>query len=394
LLGLSIVTGYQGSIVTQAITFAVDEFGSTKAQQGQALSAIRADVFMTLVFVWMADRIGRRKVLLVCALISPVLTACTAFAPNLVAFVGIQIVARSFVTATAVLVAVVGVEQMPAPNRGWASSILVGAAAVGTALLFIPLAFAGRSPTFWRVMFLPPLLGILIALVAARHIAETDRFTRLESKRRLPTEHQTTVTKHTYQTYLARLGVLAAWLILMGIFSTPARQFQNDFLRDEHGFTAGQLSAFGFLTNLPGLFGVFIGGALSDRTSRRRTVGLGLLGYGIFTATMFLSSGQTLWVMAMMSSFCGAIALPGLAIIVPELFPTALRSLASGFSTWFNRIGSALGLYVAGYFADRYKIGPTLAVLAISIIAGSFVVMFAVPEPARQELEVLNPEDR
>jgi MFS family permease len=381
--------------VTQAITFAVDEFGSTQSRQGQALSLIRADVFLTLVFVWIADRIGRRKVLLVCALIGPVLTACTAFAPSLPAFVGIQIVARSFVTATAILVAVVGVEQMPAANRGWASSILVGAAAVGSALLFIPLAFAGSSPTFWRVMFLPPLVGVVVALIAARHIAETDRFTRLENKRRSTGEQQSQPpSKHAYKTHLARLGIIAAWLILMGVFSTPARQFQNDFLRDEHGFSAGQLSAFGFLTNLPGLLGVFIGGALSDRTSRRKTVGLGLLGYGVFTAVMFLSSGPTLWITAMMSSLCGAIALPGLAIIVPELFPTALRSLASGFSTWFNRLGSALGLFLAGYFADRYKVGPTLAVLAISIIAGSFVVMFAVPEPARQELEVLNPEDR
>jgi predicted MFS family arabinose efflux permease len=382
------MTGYQGSIVTQAITFVVDEFGSTKAQQGRALSAIRADVFLTLIFVWIADRIGRRKVLLTCALISPVLTAATALTPSLSTFVMVQIVARSFVTATAVLLAVVGVEQMAAKNRGWASSILVGAAAAGTVTLLIPVSFAGRSPGFWRVMFLPPLLGIFAVIIAARYIHETDRFHHLEVKRQHGDAHI------GYTPHIKRLLVIAVWLILMGVFSTPARQFQNDFLREEHGFTPGRLGLFGLITNIPGLFGVFLGGALSDRTSRRRTVGVGLLGYGIFTGAMFLSGGKTLWMLAMASSLCGAIALPGLAILVPELFPTGLRSLASGFSTWFNRIGSAIGLLAAGYFADRFKVGPTLAVMSISIVLGSLVVMFAVPEPAGKELETLNPEDR
>ncbi len=385
---VGLVAGYQGSIVTQAISFVVDDFGSSKAQQGRALAAIRADVIITLVLVRLADRVGRRRMLLVCAVAAPLLTACTAAAPSLTVFACTQIIARAFVTATAVLVSVMGVEQMAARNRGWASSVLVAAAAIGSSLLFIPVYFADSSPGFWRVMFLPPLIGIGAALIAFRHIHETTRFKALEARRHAGGSDD------SFRDFRSRLAVIGAWLILMGVFTTPARQYMNDFLREERSFTSQQVSAFGVLTNIPGMLGVLLGGALSDRRGRRRIVGIGLLGYGTASGLMYLSHGSLLWAAAMAGSLFGAIALPGLAILVPELFPTSLRSQASGMSTGFNRIGSAIGLFTAGFVADRFSVGPTLAVMSASVIVGALIVMFAVPEPAGRELETLNPGDR
>ena len=365
----------------------VDDFGSSKAAQGRALATIRFDIIITLLLVQLADRIGRRRLLLTCATVAPILTASTAAAPNLALFAATQIIARGFVTATVVLISVMGVEQIAAANRGWASSVIVGAAGFGTSLLFIPVYFAETSPGFWRVMFLPPLIGIGAAVVAFRHIHETPRFTALEAHRRAGRFDD------RFGDFRARLMVIAAWLILMGIFSSPARQYLNDFLREERSFSAKQVSLFGFLTNLPALFGILLGGAISDRRGRRRVIGVGLLGYGIASGLMYLSSGTLLWTTAMVGSLFAAFALPGLAILVPELFPTALRSRASGISTGFNRIGGAIGLFTAGFVADRFGVGPTLAVMSVSILIGAVIVMFAVPEPAGRELEALNPSD-
>jgi MFS transporter, AAHS family, 3-hydroxyphenylpropionic acid transporter len=387
MLCISLFTGYQGSIITQAISFAVDEFGATKAEQGRALAFIRFDIVLTLVLVKLGDRLGRRRMLLTCAIIGPVLTAASSLAPSLLALAGMQVISRSFVTATAVLSAVMGVEQMPAAARGWASSMLVGVAAIGSALLFIPLAFADSSETFWRYMFLPPLLGLLAVTAVKRFIPESQRFAELEARR------ERGIADARLQTYLGRLGVIAAWLILMGIFSTPSRQFLNDYLREERSFSSGQLTLFGVLTNVPGILGVLLGGAVSDRFGRKATVGWGLIGFGIATGAQYLSSGPTMWIAAMVASLFGAFALPGLGILVPELFPTALRSQASGISTGFNRIGSFIGLFTVGLFSDRFNVGPTLGVMSISVILGAIVVLRFVAEPAGRELETLNPED-
>jgi MFS family permease len=387
LMSIALVVGYQGSITTQAISFAKDEFGATEQQQGQALAAIRFDILISLVIVKLADRLGRRNTLIVGAIVGPILTAFSALAPSLYWLAGMQVVSRSVVTATAVLITVVGVEEMPAPVRAWASSLMVAAAAFGTAVLFLPLAFADTSPGFWRLMYLPPLLGIPAVFVAARYISETKRFTDLAIRRSLG-KLDTTFAKH-----LPRLAIIGAWLILMGIFTTPARQFLNDYLREERGFSSGKLSLFGVLTNIPGSMAVLFGGAISDRKGRRFSVSLGLFGFAIGTAVLYLSDGSLLWGGAMLASVFGAFALPSLGIIVPELFPTALRSQASGFSTGFNRIGSAIGLLFGGWLAGHLGYGPTVAWLSISLFAGAAVVFFFVPESSRHELEELNPED-
>ncbi len=122
LRGLAVVfvtTGFCGTVTTNLITYVADEFGASRTEQGRALAAIRSDILISLVMVWIADRWGRRRTLLVTATLGITGTALCAAAPSLVGFTAMQIGARGFVTATAVIAAVLGVEEMPAPARAW-----------------------------------------------------------------------------------------------------------------------------------------------------------------------------------------------------------------------------------------------------------------------------------
>ncbi len=65
LCALSLVTGYLGTVLTQTITFAADEFGATKSAQGATLASARAGVVLSLVIMTIADRRGRQR-LMVC----------------------------------------------------------------------------------------------------------------------------------------------------------------------------------------------------------------------------------------------------------------------------------------------------------------------------------------
>ncbi len=385
LMVVSATTSYQGSITTQAITFIVDEFGSSKAQQGRALAFIRSDIIFTLIMLRVADRIGRRRTLLTCAAIGPVLTALCSTASSLPAFTGLQIVARSFVTATAILLSVMIVEEFPAAARAWGSSFAVAASAVGSALTLVVLPLAGASLTAWRQLYLVPLVGLIPVLLIRRLIPESSRFEVLEAQRSLGR------IDSRWLQHRNRLFVIALWVLLMGMFTTPARQFLNDYLREDRGLSAGQLSRFGLLTNLPGTFGVLLGGAISDRRGRRLTASVGLFGYAIASSIMFLTNGPVMWVSAMVASLAGAFALPALAIMVTELFPTELRSRASGFGSAMNRGGSAIGLLLVGQFSDQFTIGRTMVALAGALIIGVTIMLLFLPETAHRELEDLNP---
>src|SRR5437764_4139163 len=66
LAALALVDGYLGTVLTQTATFAAREFGASDRALGVALAAVRADVALAFVLVALADRRGRRRLLLGC----------------------------------------------------------------------------------------------------------------------------------------------------------------------------------------------------------------------------------------------------------------------------------------------------------------------------------------
>ena len=65
---------------------------------------------------------------------------------------------------------------------------------------------------------------------------------------------------------------------LLNLFKDPASQLLNEFLRDERGFSAARISLFSVATNLPGFFGVLIGGRIADTRGRRGVGAVAVLG--------------------------------------------------------------------------------------------------------------------
>ena len=58
------MAGYLGTVVTQTITYATDGFGASDSAQGNLLAAVRVGVLLALVIVALADRRGRRRLVL------------------------------------------------------------------------------------------------------------------------------------------------------------------------------------------------------------------------------------------------------------------------------------------------------------------------------------------
>jgi MFS family permease len=386
LLVLSANTGYQGSVTTQSITFIAEEFRSSDRQQANALSIIRFDIILSIIVMRFADRFGRRRTLLVSAIAGPILTGVCAVAPSLGAFTAMQVVGRGFVTASAILLGIILVEELPNEARAWGAAMAVAAAAGGSFLVLAVLPIAGHSITSWRVLYLFPIAGLLPIIGVRGSVLESRRFTDLAARRAAG------YIDSTWKRHIHRLIVIALWIGLIGIFITPARQFANDYLRKERGLSAGQLSIFNIITNIPATAGLFIGGSVSDRFGRRRTAAAGLLVYAVSTAIIFRTSGATMWAFSLLSSLAGAFALPSLSIMVAELFPTELRSRVNGMSTGINRVGGVIGLQIVGHLAKNQGIGRTLSVMSVSVIIGTLIMLKFLPETAHRSLEDINHE--
>jgi MFS family permease len=379
---LALLFGYLGTLLSQTITFAADELGATKTEQGATLAAVRIGVLAALALTALADRRGRRQMLLATAAAACVVSALSALAPDLVTLGTSQAVVRGLTTAGAVLLAIMAAEEMPAGSRAFAVSLLTmsGALGVGMSLWALPLADTGVRG--WRLLFALSLLGLPLVRFVSRHL--------LESRRFAVTHLEVTMAGHG-----RRFWLLAASALLLSLFTAPAGQLMNEFLRDERGFSAARISMFTVLTNTPGAIGIIVGGHLADTRGRRIVGAVGVAGGTGLTVAMVLSGGWPMWALSVLGAMIGAATVPALGVYGPELFPTSLRGRANGIIAILGVTGSVIGLLLAGFLSDRWNgLGPALAVLAVGPALMAVLVLVAYPETAHRELEELNPEDR
>jgi MFS family permease len=379
----SMITGFLGTSMTQTITYASDDFGlHGNRPQTVALAVARLAVFLAIALVALADRQGRRRLLLLSAAGGCLFSATTSLAPSLAWYTVSQIVTRGFSTALAVLVLVVVAEEMPAGARAFGVSMLGLAAGLGAGICVLTLPLADVTSGGWRIIFLVPLLALPVLRDLGRRLPESRRFTATHAAARIAGHGQ-------------RLVLLAASTFLLQLFTAPASQLQNDFLRDDRAYSALAITFFTICTVTPVGIGVVAGGRLADVHGRRVVGAIGLVGGIAGTVVMFFVHGAAMWGWSLGASILGGATVPALGVYGPELFPTGVRARANGAIVVSAVVGSATGLLAAGILTDALgNLGRALAVLAIGPAILAVLVITRYPETARLELEDLNPEDR
>jgi MFS family permease len=256
---------------------------------------------------------------------------------------------------------------------------MTAALGAGGAVILLPLA--DLAPWAWRIIYVVPLLALPPFLKVARQIPESRRFTRPHGR--------ATLAGHR-----GRLLLLASASFFGLMFLAPASQFQNEFLREEQGFSAIWITLFTLSTNTPAGIGIVVGGRMADVRGRRLVGTIGTLGGAAFFVLAYQTHGPLLWVLTLVGTIIAASTVPALGVYGPELFPTSLRGRANGLITLAGVLGSGTGLALEGWMSDRWgRIGPGIAVLGIGPLVVAALVVLLYPETANLELEDLNPED-
>ena len=382
LAGTALIAGYLSTVVGQTMAFAADEFGATDTDQANALGAVRIGVLVALGIIAVADRRGRRVVMLVAVVAGVFTTATGALAPSLPWLTASQLVSRSFTTTLGVLLAVMVVEEMPKGSRAYGISVVGMSGAVGAGVCVMALPLADLGDRGWRLVYLIPLFGLVLVPGLARRLPESQRF------------HPERSGEVTMAGHWRRLALIATTLLCINLFVAPASQFRNEYLDDELGWSSSLITAFILITSTLGGIGVFIGGRLAD-VFGRRLIGATLLVPGLtLVALLYVSSGPTVWLVGFLgTAFAGAVG-PALAVYGPELFPSAIRNRANGGISIVQVIGSVIGLQIAGRISDAHdRLAPGMFVLLVGPVAAALLLWRRYPETTRRELEEINPED-
>lgn len=389
LVSASLLSAFVNTLFTQTVAFAGDDLGVGDWGRGVAGTVVRMGIIIGLPAAILADRIGRRRVVVTLAWAAPILASLGALAPNFPFLVATQTLSRPLGLALDLLVAVIAAEEMPRNSRAYAVSLLAMANGLGAGVAVIALPLADVGSDGWRLVYALSLVWLFVAISITRRLPETDRFSR---QRRLRTSR--TAAKVSAPGHRRRLAVQIAVAFFGNMLLSPASFFQNSYLKDDRGFSAGMVSLFTIVTSAPAVLGLVIGGRVADRRGRRRVAVLCTPIGGFLIALSFATGSSLMWSSAILGGIFAAAAYPSLAVYRTELFATSRRGL-SGFVILASAlIGGSISLLITGALAGSgVSYGPIMLALVFGPIAVSMIVLFTYPETAHTELEELNPED-
>lgn len=271
--------GYDRGVILVALKQIRHTFGLSQTSASWYLAALYLGALPAVPLALRADRMGRKRLLIIAVLGYTVATGLTAFAPSAAAFTASQFVARLFLNAEAAIVWTMAAESLPARARGLGFGWLQMSNALGVG--FGAVAFGGIIQPFnlsWRWLYLvgiPPLL--LVAKLRTR-LPESPKFEQIKREGRLATSWRT-IFRPPHRHWILLIMVVGLLLNL----SQQASSFAVDFLQTQRHLGATKATFMLVTAGLPGIPFMVLAGALSDRYGRR-IVGCLLAGVGVIGA--------------------------------------------------------------------------------------------------------------
>jgi MFS family permease len=386
---LTAAATYGSSLLSQNVDYVGRAFSASDKALGTALAVSRAGVLIALVASAMADRKGRRTLMLVSVAGVCLANAVAAAAPNLAVFTAGQTLMRGFANTALIVAGIAAIEEAPDRARAYSLALLGLAGGFGYAcgVVLLPVADLGREA--WRISFGLSAATILLLPSFARHLAETQRYAGLAAR----DAKRGRVGEVFDPSYGGRFGVLVVATFLFSIFTAPASQFTNRYLADSRGFSGLDITVFRAITQgFPGLAGIAIGGRLAETRGRRPVAAIALFASTAAQMVFYLNGEVLLWLSSAAAILLGGIATPALGAFNGEMFPTEIRGTANAFLLVAGVAGSAAGLVLSGNLSDPLGLGKALALTGIASLAASLLVLL-LPETAARSLDDVSPSE-
>jgi SHS family lactate transporter-like MFS transporter len=338
-------------------------------------SAVLGAVFMTqafrpvgaLLFGMLADRYGRRPVLMVNILSFSVIELACAFAPSLTVLLILRALFGIAMGGEWGVGAALAFETLPKEGRGTFSGILQEGYAMGSIL-----ASAAFALFFhwigWRGLFILGAAPALLVFYVQSHVEESPVW--LEGARNRAARASGSIAPAVPTNLMAFLPTFLFLVVLMTAFMSFSHGTQDvypTFLSVQAKLSPQTVGLIGVLYGFGSIAGGFVFGTLSEKWGRKRAiVTAALLTIPVIPLYAYGHSAITLGMGAVLMQFMVQGAWGVVPAYLTELSPAPVRATAPGLAyqlgglvTSWNGKGQALA-------AERWGNYP--AVLAITVI--------------------------
>ena len=371
--------------VAHGLTIA-DRVGLSGTELGIGLAITRLASFASLPLIGLADRWGRRRMLLGTLAVGLTLTVLSAASPGYWWFVAIFACGRPMLSTTNALAQVSAAEQTGSAGRASAVALTAAGYGIGAGVIAIIDSLASGALGF-RGVFALAIIPLALVPLLRRWIEEPDRF----AVEAASTNHSPPVLGPIAPGFRRRLAVVALLGFALSIITGPATSFvfvyAQNVLHQPGYVTAAMVVGAG----VAGLGGLLAGRWLADHLGRRPTGTLAMVGLAAFSTLTYTGSRPALVVGYILGVLAGSVLAPPTGALLAELFPTSVRASVAGWWVAAGVLGAVSGLVVFGAVADigdRFGLAAVLTFLPAALASGLF---WLVPETRGKEPEDLWP---
>lgn len=399
---LGVVTGFAQFAPTASLSDVARTFGANGGAEqvglsattvGLGLAVIRFASLGALPIASMADRIGRRQVLLWCVGIGLLLTTTAAISPSFWAFVAIVAASRPLFSATTAVGSVVASEETSSAHRTRAVALAAAGYGIGTgvaSVVRVPLnellglgfrgVFACALPLLLTLPLLAPMLG------------EPDRFVALRERRSSAQRFRLRPLSSVHPRLRGRLLLLTGLTFTYNAVTGPNNTYLFFYGEGRLGISPATMAGVIIVSGIMGLVGLLLGRWASDRLGRRAACIAFHLVMSVAAVVVYSGSVVGLiggfWLAILSQGAYG----PAFGALSTELFPTSVRATTQGWVAASGVLGAVAGLLLFGTLSDVTG-SFTMAALTVCVIGATTAVGYRwFPETVGLELEQSAPE--
>ena len=351
--------------------------------------------FGGLLFGSLADRYGRRPVMVATILMYSVFSGLTFFATSLWQVAALRFLVAMGVGGEWAVAASLVAEVFPTKARAQAASIFHASSIFGT---WLATGVSMAVVTHWRYAYLFGVLPALLVLWVRASVKETDKWKaksqeKGESQQQLGSFSDLLLNPQWNRRAFLGMALAAVGLGTFWAVTVAGQSLANDMLLGA-GVADGEAAeraklAYGFVQTTGGGLGLFCFGPLCAWLGRKRAfMGIHVLAFLIVPFTCFVPQSYTMLLVVLpVFGFLTLGMHAGYAVYFPELFPTHLRATGTSFCFNGGRVLAVPVLLFSGWLKGDSGLSLQVAVTGLgSLFLVGFVLMFFLPETKGRDL--------
>lgn len=325
-----------------------------------------------IVFGIMADRIGRKKVLLITLLLFSIGSLASAFATGLTVFLILRLLIGAGLGGELPVASTLVSESVAPELRGRSVVLLESFWAAGW-LVAALISYFVMPVWGWRIALVITGACALYGLYLREGIEESPQFTGNNKKVGFMTG-----LKSIWQKEHIRATVMLWTVWFMVVFSYYGMFLWLPSVMVMKGFS--MIDSFGYVLvmTIAQLPGYFTAAWLIEKWGRKKVLATFLLGTAIFAFGFGMATSTALLIICgILLSFFNLGAWGALYAYSPEQYPTAVRSSGSGLAAGVGRIGGIVGpLFVGALLARGASFGFIFGIFTVAILLAVAAVVF------------------